>query len=154
MTHFIMCQLSFLLFAVASAVEEFHYTYPFRNVTWDPKQKKISSQGAHSFGGIGVTIVLIMCGVSVGFFTTPMEIDLETRIIVAFLAAVSSGLIYWLAFDIVYAVLIKQDPFYLGETAGTDKWLVSWLGANAGVKKAVGCTVLIITINLVFKFFI
>lgn len=147
MTIQIILQGFFFLFAFVSAYEEEAFTFPFREIYFDPQTKFRKLKKAHRAGASGVFFMMAMAGIMAGMqFDGPANL----KIIVGIMTCVVCGLWYWLTFDPVYAKNIGQDLFYLGGTAGTDGRLKKMLGKNPGLKKALFCVVVIIAINLVY----
>jgi hypothetical protein len=147
-TDFISFQVITLLFAAFSAIEEAAFTFPFRTISdeafpWPTKAKKLKV--AHRSGWLGVGSIMFCFGWIHGLAETWKA---------GLLCFGVCLLIYWLVFDILFSLAIRQKWHYLGSTAGTDKGLMKVLGKNAGQLKALFCLVAIITINLIYKQFV
>ncbi len=145
MTNEIVFQIAFALFAFASGFEEEAFTFPFREIFFDPETKFRKLKTAHRAGAVGVFFMLAMAG-----YAEAMLYPGEMKLLAGIMLFVVCGLWYWFVFDPVYATRIGQDLFYLGGTAGTDGWLKKVLGRKPGLKKALFCVVLIIAINLTY----
>jgi multisubunit Na+/H+ antiporter MnhB subunit len=150
MQLFVTFQAGLLLFAVASAIEEAAFTFPFREIYFDPETKFSKLKNAHIAGAVGVGMILLAIAFAEGFF---YEGPIEKKILAGFLCAVACGLVYTFTFDPVYAKQIGQHWFYLGETAQSDNNWKKLFGRFAGEFKAVICLAVIIGINLLFKNF-
>src|SRR5690606_23046315 len=117
----LLAQFGMLLFAIFSAIEEAAFTHPFRKISNEAFPDKTKFQllrKAHTNGALQVGMILFVIGVLSGFF-----------------AAVLAGLVYWLVFDISFAIATDQHPLKIGDTANLDKLLTKVLGKNAGAKK-------------------
>lgn len=64
-----------------------------------------------------------------------------------FIAAPLLWLVYWVVFDVAIGILVFRNPFYIGQTAWTDRWLRRLLGNYAGLVKVLVCCSLILVIN-------
>jgi len=152
MTTFFLFQFGILVFAIASAVEEAAFTYPFRELSneqfnFETKFKK--SRIAHGAGAVGVLALLVM--IAAVQFLQSTNPGFWIRALAGITAAFACGLIYWFAFNLIYNQQINQRAFFLGTTAATDIFLQKTLGKKAGLKTALFCLVGIIAINLTYK---
>lgn len=153
MQLFVTFQIGLFLFAIASAIEEAAFTYPFRELgdnDFNFQTKFQLLRVAHRAGFVGVGLIVLAVGFSEAFF---YDGPADKKILAGFLCAVVSGLVYGLTFDPVYAKRIGQNWFYLGDTAEQDEFWQRKLGSHAGEKKAFIYLALIIGINFLFKIF-
>jgi hypothetical protein len=137
-------QLCVFAFALASTWEEQAFTFPFREVVFDIETKFRKLKTAHRAGAVGV--LSILCFPIVNLMTVEFSWPVFWE---AVLTTTDLGLLYFLVFDIGYALHIGQRWYYLGGTAGTDMMLKRWFGKYAGQIKAAISFLCIIAINLV-----
>jgi hypothetical protein len=126
----IIVQLLMLVIAILSALEELHATAGFREcgaVAGDLRK-------FHLYGWL---LIGAICA-GFGLLSSP-----ELLVVVKVTALCS--LIYWLVFDISYALLIKKPWYYLGETS----WWDRLVGRNGGKLKAGFCLIAIGILNFI-----
>lgn len=146
MTQFDSLQLCVFAFALASTWEEEAFTYPVREIYYDPETKFRKMKTAHRAGAVGVLAILSFPIVNLLTVEFSWPVFWE-----AVLTTIDLGLLYFLVFDIGYALQIKQRWHYLGGTAGTDLLLKRWFGKYAGQIKAVISILCIIALNFLIR---
>lgn len=146
MTQFDSLQICVFAFALASTWEEAAFTFPFREYLFDAETKFRKLKTAHRAGAVGVLSILSFP--IINLLTVEFSWPVFWQ---AVLTTTDLGLLYFLVFDIGYALQIGQPWSYLGGTAGTDLMLKRWFGKYAGQIKAVISILCIIAINLVIK---
>ena len=137
--YFYIDQLLFVLITFFSAKEEKYGTWAFREYA---APGTMQSKLYHSWG---IKTIITIGIVSAFAFKT----GFLSFVLLGFLNA----LIYWLLFDIWYAMGIKQKWYYLGNEASTDKGLKKYFGKNAGKNKAYLCIIIIAVLNILFIIF-
>lgn len=144
MTQLDSLQICVFAFAFASTWEEQAFTFPFREIFFDPQTKFRKLKTAHRAGAVGV--LAILCFPIVNLLTVQFSWPVFWQ---AVLTTTDLGLLYFLVFDIGYALQIGQHWSYLGGTAGTDLFMKRVFGKYAGQIKAAISFLCIIAINLV-----
>lgn len=132
--QFYIDQILFILIAYISSKKEVYATWAYREFA-PPGTSQ--SKLYHQYSGIIISIIMILSAYAFSH-------SIVNIIILSFI----NGFIYWLLFDIGYALGIKQPWYYLGNEASTDKLL-----KNKGKIKAYICVGFIVVLNLVHILF-
>jgi hypothetical protein len=147
-------QSASFLFALASIFAEWAFTWPFREIKFYPDNeeldrstKKKLSDMFHTYGGAGVAFVSLGMGASAFFICSDRTFFYAGGHFVLWTLLFAA--VYWLVFDIGYALKINQQWYYLGGTAFEDHWLNNAFGKYAGALKAIVLIGLIIFMNII-----
>jgi hypothetical protein len=138
----ILLNLAWWLSAYYDSREETAWSFPFRMFDWGENwqgNKAEQSDVAHSAGARSVGTLLVLTAVLFATTMYPYSGTIWHVALYGMFAFISCGLVYWRYFDIGYSKLIGMGRFYLGGTAGLDKWLKKNYGEKAGKKKALFC---------------
>jgi hypothetical protein len=145
--------LVWIFFAWKSAKEEVAWSNPFRNLpvehfSWNNKQAL--SRIAHRAGAFSVGILAVGFAFLGGMLERALGSTLMQQMISHAIILLNCLLIYWIVFDARFAKGINKSPFYLGDTAIMDIWLKQHLGENAGRKKIIIATVILVILHVIY----
>lgn len=133
-------QLLMVLFTAIMVAQQYYATWAYRKFA---EPKTVQSTRLHQCNWLVLIFVAAMLAL-------PMWKDSPE---VFLLSGVTHGLIYWVLFNMGYALAVTKgkNAFYLGDDANSDEELKHRLGRNAGKISAAFLTMLILGANLIYK---
>lgn len=141
--HLIIVDIVWFMFAFKSAQEEVAWSSPFREISEEYFPNNLKSELSRIAHRTGATYVITLA-IGFGLFDA-----IWFGVFSGAIVTLISLFIYWLLFDITYAVNIDKPWWYLGDTASMDKWLKR-LGPNSGKTKAFLCLGAIVVLHIIY----